>query len=567
MNGLGKFPPVRLPLIPVNPRSRNFIPPHSDRCETSLQLGLFFDGTDNNRDRDRKSFSDSNIARLADSYVVAKGCSTAIYVPGVGTPFPVIGEAGESWRGKAYGRGCEARVLFALLKVLEELNRSIFSSQTLFNDEQIRMLCTKSDLKPFEKRRVQNLGASFGLLQDDYGPGLRKSFLKARADALKAKMKETPLPSLKHCTLDVFGFSRGAASARVFCNWLNEIVEDERLAGVPVQIRFLGLFDTVASAGLMDMGIGTLFNHTAGHGGWANAMSLRVPPLVRNCVHFVAMHELRKNFPLDEINIAGSLPPGSLEVTYPGSHSDVGGGYGPGELGIAKLESPVAGDANKLAQVPLNHMFDYALSCGVPLNKGLARAKRNGSDPFMISDQLRNDFEIFLRETGTQSKEMFEWAKCYLSWRWQVRDRYRSLSQVRNATEQDRNLLERANEKLIEDAELLKSCGDLTSAAYFRQNTMKGKREPRLQRNLILCGGVDGLEQEAPLVLQDAKRAACPPALADFFDKYVHDSYAGFGTVALESTGYWRYRRSFQGNEFETFAINGREQIQHTSSS
>jgi hypothetical protein len=36
---------------------------------------------------------------------------------------------------------------------------------------------------------------------------------------------------------------------------------------------------------------------------------------------------------------------------------------------------------------------------------------------------------------------------------------------------------------------------------------------------------------------------------ADFFDHYVHDSYAGFCADLKEPTGYWRYRKGFQGSD------------------
>jgi hypothetical protein len=566
MKQIGKFPPVQLSLMPLVPRAKNSSLPSSAKCETQLQLGIFFDGTGNNRELDRHDFSDSNIARLADAYLDAKGRSKPIYVPGVGTPFPIIGESGESWQGRAYGKGCESRVLFGLLKVLDELYRCVVSSQVMFSDEQIRLLCTRSELKPYERTKVRKFGTDFGLIQEGYGSSLRRAFLKARVDELRTKLDSTSIPSLRYCVLDVFGFSRGAATARVFCSWLNEIIQNGEIAGVPIQIRFLGIFDTVASAGLTEMSLGATSDYTGGHQGWAEASALRIPPLVRNCVHFIAMHELRKSFPLDEISVGGNLPPGSLEIAYPGSHSDVGGGYGPGQLGVAKLSPLTVADSSKLAQIPLNHMYEYASACGVPLDKSLAKAKRNNFDPFLVSDQLRKDFERFLRETGNQPKAAFEWAKFYLSWRWQMRNQYNTLCQVRSATGEDRKLLEKANAKLKDDAELIRRCGGMSSATKFKELTLKGRRKPRLKRNFILCSDVDDLEPEAPLVLREAQETVCPPALAEFFDKYVHDSYAGFGSVALEPTGYWRYRRSFQGSDFDTFAIeNTQEQEASTS--
>ena len=63
----------------------------------------------------------------------------------------------------------------------------------------------------------------------------------------------------------MFGFSRGAAQARVFCNWLTDALDsDSSLCGIPLQVDFLGIFDTVASVGLANSSL--VFD---GHGGWA----------------------------------------------------------------------------------------------------------------------------------------------------------------------------------------------------------------------------------------------------------------------------------------------------------
>ncbi|KAG1085887.1 hypothetical protein G6F57_019154 [Rhizopus arrhizus] len=62
-----------------------------------------------------------------------------------------------------------------------------------------------------------------------------------------------------------------------------------------------------------------------GHGGWATAEDLRIPADVRRCVHMVAAHEVRGSFPVDLVDGANCE-----QIIYPGVHSDVGGGYTPG---------------------------------------------------------------------------------------------------------------------------------------------------------------------------------------------------------------------------------------------
>ena len=112
----------------------------------------------------------------------------------------------------------------------------------------------------------------------------------------------------------------------------------------PLRLNFLGLFDTVASVG----GPGL-------HKYWAD--DLRIPPQVKRCVHLVAAHEIRSAFPLDSIAFAGVYPPNSMEVIYPGVHSDVGGGYYPNQQGRS----------NDLAKLPLREMYLEALKAGVML--------------------------------------------------------------------------------------------------------------------------------------------------------------------------------------------------------
>ena len=119
-------------------------------------------------------------------------------------------------------------------------------------------------------------------------------------------------------TIDIVGFSRGAALALHFAN---EIQEEKGGA----EIRFLGLWDVVASFGIPGNDINI---------GW----TLTLPPNVRKCYHAMALDERRGGFPLTRIQTAaGSLPStGRLqEVWFRGVHSDVGGSASLGLSSIA----------------------------------------------------------------------------------------------------------------------------------------------------------------------------------------------------------------------------------------
>ena len=113
-------------------------------------------------------------------------------------------------------------------------------------------------------------------------------------------------------TLYVFGFSRGAAIARILCS---QLAKDTRFPGI--QVEFLGVYDTVAAFGIPNLDSDekpvsdVLFENNA------------ISPVIKNAVHLVALDENRKAFRPTLMD----KDPRVKEVWYPGVHSDVGGGY------------------------------------------------------------------------------------------------------------------------------------------------------------------------------------------------------------------------------------------------
>jgi hypothetical protein len=405
----------------------------SSNCEISINIGLFFDGTRNNRYSDKYARSHTNIARLYDAYRdnPSEGYY-AIYVPGVGTSFPEIGEYGEHISGTAFAIGAESRVLFSLLMVFNTIHRSVFFEKGLFSGPQVKALCGYSPLSTADYIALEELGLASSLADEGSRLCLRESALCALANKLEKKLGSKEAPKIKMCFLDVFGFSRGAAEARVFCQWFAQLLTEEKFAGIPVRLRFLGIVETVASAGYSDGILGTITNTTGGHVGWANAKYLVIHPLVKNCLHQVAMHEIRKNFPLDEVSADGVLPARCQEFAYPGAHSDVGGGYGPEELGVSIGVNLLESDAMKLSQIPLNHMLECAIAAGVPFSRKKA-IDGDGYDPFTIAPAIQKAFESFLSLTTMAPQMLCDFMQPYLNWRWQVKDNYHALNQVRHA--------------------------------------------------------------------------------------------------------------------------------------
>ncbi len=136
---------------------------------------------------------------------------------------------------------------------------------------------------------------------------------------------------------DIIGFSRGAAQARDFANKLKEKYPC-------VNIRWMGLFDTVASVGLPG-------NVNIGY-------NLTIPSGTGAVLHLTAGAERRRTrFALTSINASPLVPnpnPNYREEEMPNAvHSDVGGFYG---------------NNRGLANQALIHMWWDGLNHGVPFN-------------------------------------------------------------------------------------------------------------------------------------------------------------------------------------------------------
>jgi hypothetical protein len=111
----------------------------------------------------------------------------------------------------------------------------------------------------------------------------------------------------------IFGFSRGAATARLLANEIQER-----------PIRFMGLFDTVASFGvprakLEDGSFRKEFD--------AEFAKLAIPASVKRVVHLVALDENRSVFRPTLLSSNPSDTDRRREIWLGGNHGDVGGGW------------------------------------------------------------------------------------------------------------------------------------------------------------------------------------------------------------------------------------------------
>ncbi|MGT0247784.1 T6SS phospholipase effector Tle1-like catalytic domain-containing protein [Burkholderia pyrrocinia] len=369
-------------------------------CPQTLYINLFFDGTNNNLESDTKNKekpTHTNVARLYNA------CSNKplageyrFYMPGVGTPFPEIGENEFTSIGKAMAYGFGMRVAWGYTRVLNALYDAM-RGDVLLDDPDARALCSLID------GEVMASNSNLALAARTVSQALRPVGTLAKAarlyyryqsqaklerlhGELSAIQKKHSGPggqlnrSIKKVWVNVIGFSRGAAGARVFVNRLiNTWAKGGMIAGaIPYEVSFLGLFDTVASVGIPDTATAALnLDELDGHWAWTADGALNVPESVRKCVHFFSIHEQRMSFPLDSIRERQSYPGGELrriEVAYPGVHSDVGGGYRVGEEGKSR-----DAEGSKLSQIALHNMYIEALKAGVPL---------------IVQDDIRKDEDL-----------------------------------------------------------------------------------------------------------------------------------------------------------------------------
>ena len=361
-------------------------------CCKTLHISLFFDGTGNNLNHDlyiSNPKHPTNIARLfratiGQGYAAGLGSRNSeltdlaesagnkyykYYMPGVGTPFPEVMDLDFSMTGLAFAMRGEDRINWGLLRIIDALRRT--TGLAKIDDGE----CWKS---------VQNMATSMAIFGFTGSSNRYEEFQRLlKAPDLQEKLKVALNPAepgkikLLGIKLYVYGFSRGAAAARTFVNWLSELLpspQDRKgtpeqclMAGdlkIPLSVEFLGLLDTVAS-----VGVPHLAPIAQGHMGWADG-NQELPNeetyggMIKRCVHLVSAHEQRLCFPLDSIRRTdGTMPAHGVEVVYPGMHSDIGGGYPPGDQG--KASGP--DDRLLLSQITLHDMYAAAFAAGAPL--------------------------------------------------------------------------------------------------------------------------------------------------------------------------------------------------------
>jgi hypothetical protein len=158
---------------------------------------------------------------------------------------------------------------------------------------------------------------------------------------------------------DLFGFSRGAATARQLANQLGS---DE---GLPAElqrarvINFIGLFDTVAA--IVEPLRGQFDPADARLGG----LCLGLPEgIARQVVQLVARDEQRHNFALV---LSGN------DIIVPGVHSNIGGGYAQSMLEQVLLNKPFSSRVTQATQAERTNAYAQAHALLTELGDPVAR--------------------------------------------------------------------------------------------------------------------------------------------------------------------------------------------------
>ncbi|MCH4244280.1 T6SS phospholipase effector Tle1-like catalytic domain-containing protein [Acinetobacter gerneri] len=177
--------------------------------------------------------------------------------------------------------------------------------------------------------------------------GVKSKIKKAFKQLNKMIRDKTKSQCYQILIINLFGFSRGSATARIFANLilnkiqLNDISPNQRQIVMPknspmqIQLKFMGIFDCVSSIGFVhgdDEGLDFAKNLYA-----ATPNDEDMPPsdMTLNMkqheacriVHLAAMTEYRDKFSLYDISSAIEKGIG-VEIRIPGCHTDLGDGLG-----------------------------------------------------------------------------------------------------------------------------------------------------------------------------------------------------------------------------------------------
>jgi hypothetical protein len=280
------------------------------------------------------------------------------------------------------------------------------------------------------------------------------------------------------------------------------------------------MFDTVATVGGSASMANTLPVPGAifdGHWAWAEEILKPLPDCVKSGLHCIATHEQRMNFPVTRQ--IGNIE----EVYFPGVHSDVGGGYAPGEQGKAR-----GAQSALLSQIPLAHMFKAARLNGVPLTP-FSELEPTIQDDFKVSEELASAWNAYTVALGKEGSLLTKHMQLYYRWRAARLQSLVSTASFKAAGAQEQQDMGDANRMLAGDLEALR----LRRAGLPRVDNNGPYKHSDLARinhwHFYRAQNGSGLDhwEDFALAIFNAPEPL-PAEVMRFFDDYVHDSFSGF---------------------------------------
>lgn len=494
----------------------NTPPTAKQDCSDVVHISVFFDGTGNNKDADEEKKKWSNPARLwrtANQYVVDSRINNstsnyAIYVSGVGTRF-----------------NGELNIFQRALAIMQDhsgFGLGVGTGGT-------RRLDYGEDQLNDALKQVMIINAKKAEIDTGKYANEKKVYSFAEVDK---SLKQHRL--IKKINISTFGFSRGAALARAFTNqfmWQCESDCNGLTYGTgkyPIEFKFMGIFDTVASFGLP----ATNLNNNLTFEG----RDMVIDERVKMCVHHVAGNELRFAFPVDLIHKENGQIANSnwKELVYPGMHSDVGGGYTPGSQNVN----------DNFARIPLKDMLEDAVSAGVRMFDYDQLKEKYGAlfaEQFEIQNETQRLYDAVKAQmpaTGKVQDQIITSMKVYYAaYGALATQKTASVSQQARSDNKIREFIPIGPSDMATEMERLDKLKKLTES-----NKSGGINIFRLLSPVSKA-------YEYYLGIEDWQFKSwsngSTPEIMDFYQNYIHDSKYGFISNA-EPFSYFRQRTVYE---------------------
>lgn len=231
------------------------------------------------------------------------------------------------------------------------------------------------------KHYVNGVGTRYGIIGKIIG-GLTGAGAQKRVEEHFDTLKENFQAG--DTTIDIVGYSRGAAIARMFTHHIDKNYDDIVINGKslenPPNIRFLGLFDTVASFGVP----------------WTeneHDFETNIPEFVESAYHAMALDETRETFGIERC--LGNRDK-ITEIWFRGGHGDIGGN--------ATYQGRRGELSNReRSDFALNWMLSKANACGLPVPD---RVEEKAPQPGEDAPVTAKDETISIGNAGTLSRRI-----------------------------------------------------------------------------------------------------------------------------------------------------------------